>query len=124
MRKLKDKTKKGKKIEKEFALKIKTIFPSAETELKPRIINLKKDFWGVFDGLTFIKSKRKYIFWQIKSKKISKSEFNSFWKQAKIFENQLIKVLLIENYNGNLKIFSNNKPESYFNSLRELKKII
>lgn len=124
MGKLKNKSKKGKKIEKNFSLELKKIFPSAETEIKPRIINLKKDFWGLFDGLTFIKSKKIYIFWQIKSKKISKREFNSFWQKAKIFKNNSIKILLIENYNFHLKIFFNNKKENYLIKLKDLKKII
>ena len=124
MRKLKDKTKKGKKIEKEFALKIKSIFPSSETEIKPRIINLKKDFWGIFDGLTFIKSKKKYLFWQIKTKKITKKEFRLFWQRAKLFQGDQIKIFLVENYQNKLKIFLNSNENNYLSTINDLKKRI
>ncbi|GIW65669.1 MAG: hypothetical protein KatS3mg094_188 [Candidatus Parcubacteria bacterium] len=124
MRKLKNKSKKGKKIEKEFALKIKSVFLSAETEIKPRIINLKKDFWSLFDGLTFIKSKRKYIFWQIKSKKISSKEFRNFWLRANNFKNKSIIILLIENFNNQIKIFPSSKKERYLTKIKDLKKLI
>lgn len=124
MRRTKNKSEKGKRIEKKFSLELKKFFPSAETEIKPRIINLKKDFWGLFDGLTFIKSKRKYIFWQIKSKRISKKEFNFFWQKAKIFESNSIKILLIENYNFKLRIYFNNQKENYLTKIKDLKKII
>ncbi|GIW66869.1 MAG: hypothetical protein KatS3mg095_0767 [Candidatus Parcubacteria bacterium] len=124
MRKLKDKSKKGKKNEKDFALKLKLIFPSAETEIKPRIINLKKDFWGIFDGLTFIKSKKKYIFWQLKNKKISLTEFKAFWHKAYFFGNQNIIILLIEMLNNEFKIFFSSNRKKYLTKIKDLKKII
>lgn len=121
MRKLKNKSLKGKKAEKEFAEILKKFFKSAQTEFKPRIINLSKDFWGLFDGLTFIRSKRKYIFWQIKSKKISKKEVENFWKMANIFRNKNIVVILIEKYKNNWKIYSNKQK---FGGLKIIKKLI
>ncbi len=122
MRKLKDKSSKGKRLEKFFSLKLKELFPSSETEIKPRIINLRKDFWGLFDGLTFIKSKRKYIFWQIKGKKLSSNEIKHFWKQSKIFQTADILILLIEKTHSGWKIFYNNKK--YVTKIEEIKNIL
>lgn len=124
MRRLKNKSGKGKKIEKEFAYQLQSLFNSAETELKPRIINLKKDFWGIFDGLTFIKSKRIYLFWQIKSKKISSKEFKYFWYKARLFSNSSIKILLVENYKNKIKIYFSNNPKKYLDNIKSIKKII
>jgi hypothetical protein len=124
MRRLKNKSGKGKKIEKEFAYQLQSLFNSAETELKPRIINLKKDFWGIFDGLTFIKSKRIYLFWQIKSKKISSKEFKYFWYKARLFSNNSIKILLVENYKNKIKIYFSNNPKKYLDNIKSIKKII
>ncbi|MGC8981390.1 MAG: hypothetical protein ACP5JU_00320 [Minisyncoccia bacterium] len=122
MRRVKNRSLKGKKLEKEFSRIIQDLFKSAATELKPRIINLPKDFWGLFDGLTFIKSKKKFIFWQIKSKRLTKKEREDFWKKAKIFGNKKILILLIEKANNEWKIFTNEKR--YYNNLNSLKNII
>jgi hypothetical protein len=122
MRKVKNRSLKGKKLEKDFSKILQRFFGSARTELKPRIINLPKDFWGLFDGLTFVKSKRKFIFWQIKGKKLTKKEISDFWKKAKIFGNKKILILLIEKNNKEWKIFVNEKK--YYNNLSSLEDII
>jgi len=123
MRKLKNKSAKGKRLEKEFSLALKNIFPSADTELKPRIINLRKDFWGLFDGLTFIHQKKKFIFWQIKGKKITNLEYKKFWKLAYKFSNSNIVILLIEKIGSSYKIYFD-KNKSFIDKPKYLKKII
>ncbi len=122
MKRVRNKSLKGKRLEKFFAQKLKELFPSSETEIKPRIINIKKDFWGLFDGLTFIKSKKKFIFWQIKGKKITNKEKIKFWNNSKIFQNFNILVLLIEKHNNKWKIFYNSK--NYLNNIKEIKKLL
>jgi len=122
MKKIKNRAGKGRRLEKFFALKLKELYPTSETEFKPRIINLRKDFWGLFDGLTFIKSKRKFIFWQIKGIKISKKYKKFFWSKAKFFANKNILVLLIEKIKNNWKIFYSEKY--YFSELKEIKKLL
>ena len=122
MKRLKNKSAKGRRLEKFFAKKLKEIFPSSETEIKPRIINLRKDFWGLFDGLTYIKDKKKFLFWQIKGSKITKKIFNSFWKKAKIFQARNIIVLLIEKNKKDWKIFYNNKK--FLNNIEKIKKLV
>lgn len=121
MKKLKNKSKKGKRLEKIFAEELRKIFPQAETEIKPRIINLKKDFWGVFDGLTFIKNKKRFIFWQIKGAPTSKKIKNDFWKNAKNFQSKNILVLFIEKNKKQWKIYFS--PKTYISSFRDLRKI-
>lgn len=122
MKQLKNKSAKGKRLEKFFSQKLKELFPSSETELKPRIINLKKDFWGLFDGLTYIKNKKRFLFWQIKGGKITQKVLKDFWKKAKNFQSSVIKVLLIEKNKNKWKIFYNNK--NYVTSIEEIKKIV
>lgn len=122
MRKLEDRSAKGKRLEKLFSIKLKEIFPSSETELKPRIINLKKDFWGLFDGITFIKSKKKYIFWQIKGRRLSLAEIKNFWEKAKKFKNPYIIIFLIEKTSQGWRFFYNNK--NYFTQLKLIKKFL
>jgi len=122
MRKVRNKSLKGKRLEKYFAQELKKLFPTAETEIKPRIINMKKDFWGLFDGLTFIKNKRKFIFWQIKGGKISKKLIENYWRETKNFKNSKILILLIEKYKNNWKIYISQKK--YLNSIKDIKKII
>jgi hypothetical protein len=122
MRKVKNRSLKGKKLEKEFSNILQRLFGSARTEIKPRIINLPKDFWGVFDGLTFIKSKKKFIFWQIKGKKLTNKERLEFWRKAKIFGNKKILILLIEKNGKEWKIFINEKK--YYTTLQSLKDLI
>ncbi|MCS7184234.1 MAG: hypothetical protein NZ866_02735 [Patescibacteria group bacterium] len=124
MKRVKNKSGKGKRVEKDFALKLKSIFPSAETELKPRIINLKKDFWGLFDGLTFIKNKKKFIFWQIKSNKIYLKDFKKFWKYSRYFFNHHIKIILVEKNKKSLKIFYSSRYDKFFTEINQIKKII
>ncbi len=120
MRKLKNKSAKGKKIEKEFSLVLKNIFPSADTEIKPRIINMRKDFWGLFDGLTFIHKKKKFIFWQIKSKKITSSEYKKFWSMAYKFNNHNVVVLLIEKIGNSYKIYFD-RNKNFFDDPKDIK---
>jgi len=122
MRKVRNKSLKGKRLEKYFAQELKKLFPTAETEIKPRIINMKKDFWGLFDGLTFIKNKRKFIFWQIKGGKISKKLIENYWRETKNFKNSKILILLIEKYKNNWKIYIS--PKKYLKSIKDIKKII
>jgi len=122
MRKVRNKSLKGKRLEKFFSQELKKIFPLAETEIKPRVINIKKDFWGLFDGLTFVKNKKKFIFWQIKGSKISKKVLNEYWKKADFFKNPKIVILLIEKYKNRWRIYFS--PHKYFESIKEIKKII
>ncbi len=122
MRKARNRSLKGKRLEKYFAQELKKLFSSAETEIKPRVINIKKDFWGLFDGLTFIRKKRKFIFWQIKGGKIPKKFFQNYWKNVEPFKNSKIIILLIEKYKNNWKIYLS--PNKYINSIKELKKLI
>lgn len=122
MGKLKNRSRKGKRLEKFFAEELKKIFPQAETEIKPKIINLKKDFWGLFDGLTFIKNKRKFIFWQIKGISISNKQREEFWKEARKFSAKNILVLFIEKNKKSLKIYFEHKK--YISSLKDIKKLL
>jgi hypothetical protein len=122
MRKVKNRSLKGKRLEKYFAQELKKLFPSAETEIKPRIINIKKDFWGLFDGLTLIKKKRKFIFWQIKGVKISKKFIKNYWANVKAFNNSRIIIILVEKYKNNWKIYTS--PNKYFKSIKDLKKLV
>jgi hypothetical protein len=122
MRKVKNRSLKGKRLEKYFAQELKKLFPSAETEIKPRIINIKKDFWGLFDGLTFIRKKRKFIFWQIKGVKISKKFTKNYWANVKAFNNSKIIIILVEKYKNNWKIYTS--PNKYLKSIKDLKKLV
>jgi hypothetical protein len=122
MRKVKNRSLKGKRLEKYFAQELKKLFPSAETEIKPRIINIKKDFWGLFDGLTFIRKKKKFIFWQIKGVKISKKFIKNYWRNVEAFNNSKIIIILVEKYKNNWKIYT--YPNKYLKSIKELKKIV
>jgi hypothetical protein len=122
MRKVKNRSLKGKRLEKYFAQELKKLFPSAETEIKPRIINIKKDFWGLFDGLTFIRKKKKFIFWQIKGVKISKKFIKNYWRNVKAFNNSKIIIILVEKYKNNWKIYTS--PNKYLKSIKDLKKLV
>jgi len=122
MRKVKNRSLKGKRLEKYFAQELKKLFPSAETEIKPRIINIKKDFWGLFDGLTFIRKKKKFIFWQIKGIKISKKFIKNYWRNVEAFNNSKIIIILVEKYKNNWKIYTS--PNKYLKSIKDLKKLV
>ncbi len=122
MKKIKNRSGKGKRLEKFFAQELKKIFPKAETEIKPRIINLKKDFWGLFDGLTFIKDKRKFIFWQIKGAPVSNKSKEKFWKEAEKFSSRNIIILFIEKNKKSWKIYF--QPKKYFPSLKDIKNLL
>jgi hypothetical protein len=122
MRKVKNRSLKGKRLEKYFAQELKKLFPSAETEIKPRIINIKKDFWGLFDGLTFIRKKKRFIFWQIKGVKISKKFIKNYWRNVEAFNNSKIIIILVEKYKNNWKIYTS--PNKYFRSIKDLKKLL
>jgi hypothetical protein len=122
MRKVKNRSLKGKRLERYFAQELKKLFPSAETEIKPRIINIKKDFWGLFDGLTLIRKKRKLIFWQIKGVKISKKFIKNYWRNVEAFNNSKIIIILVEKYKNNWKIYTS--PNKYLKSIKDLKKLV
>jgi hypothetical protein len=122
MRKVKNRSLKGKRLEKYFAQELKKLFPSAETEIKPRIINIKKDFWGLFDGLTFIRKNKKFIFWQIKGIKISKKFIKNYWRNVEAFNNSKIIIILVEKYKNNWKIYTS--PNKYLKSIKDLKKLV
>jgi hypothetical protein len=122
MRKVKNRRLKGKRLERYFAQELKKLFPSAETEIKPRIINIKKDFWGLFDGLTLIRKKRKLIFWQIKGVKISKKFIKNYWRNVEAFNNSKIIIILVEKYKNNWKIYTS--PNKYLKSIKDLKKLV
>ncbi len=96
MKRRKNSSARGRRTEKEFTLFLEKTFPSAQTEFKPRVINLTKDFWRFFDGLTFVATKKKYIFWQVKSNSVSAKARAEFFKSAKIFGNSHIKVLFVQ----------------------------
>ena len=96
---LKNPYKKGRILEKYFAQELQVAFPSAHTEFKPRVISQSKDFWCLFDGLTFVKTKKFFIFWQSKSNKLPPSKRNLFWKSAKAFQAPNIRIFLLEKHN-------------------------
>lgn len=105
MRRVKDTSKKGKRIEKEFALCLNRCYPACVTELKPRVISMTKDFWRLFDGLTFHPIKRRYLFWQIKGNRLSDSRRRQFFAQARLFENHFVKVVLVEKNGAGFDVF-------------------
>jgi hypothetical protein len=105
MRRVKDTSKKGKRIEKEFVLCLNRCYPACLTETKPRVISLTKDFWRLFDGLTFHPIKRRYIFWQVKGKRVSMNERRQFFKQAQVFGNSFVKIVLVERNGKDFELF-------------------
>jgi hypothetical protein len=103
---------KGKRLEKLFRDTLKKCYPSCLTELKPMLKFMQKDFWGLFDGITFFPNKKKYLFWQTKSNKLTPMERKKFWYQAEKFQANNIKILLIEKNKEGLLISANQKEIS------------
>lgn len=91
---------KGIRLERKFEQQLRQCFPSCCTEFKPQLTFLPKDFWGLFDGLTFFPKQRRYLFWQMKTNRLSQPERKHFWRQAKPFHTDITKVLLIEKHNN------------------------
>ncbi|MEK7673723.1 MAG: hypothetical protein AAB371_00805 [Patescibacteria group bacterium] len=100
---------KGKRLEKLFRDTLKKCYPSCMTELKPMLRFMPKDFWALFDGLTFFPAKKKYLFWQTKSNKLTPKERAHFWSLAKKFQAPNIQILLIEKQNTGLLMSQNVK---------------
>lgn len=73
---------------------------------------MQKDFWGLFDGLTFFPNKKKYLFWQTKSNKLTPKERREFWNSANKFKAQNIIILLIEKNKEGLLVSVNQKEIS------------
>lgn len=110
---------KGKRLEKLFRDKLKECYPNCLTELKPMLRFMQKDFWGLFDGITFFPppkaGKRKkgvYLFWQTKSNKLTPKERKEFWNLAKKFGANNIKILLVEKNKEGLLVSLNQKQIS------------
>lgn len=89
---------KGIRLERRFDEQLRACFPRCVTEFKPQLTFLPKDFWGLFDGLSFFPHCRRYLFWQMKTNKLSQRERKAFWKAAQPFHTPMTKVLLIEKY--------------------------
>lgn len=87
---------KGIRLERRFDEQLRACFPRCVTEFKPQLTFLPKDFWGLFDGLSFFPHCRRYLFWQMKTNKLSQRERKAFWKAAQPFHTPMTKVLLIE----------------------------
>lgn len=114
---------KGKRLEKLFREKIKEWFPTSLTELKPTLRFMSKDFWGVFDGLTFFPNKKKFLFWQTKSNKLAAKERKIFWASAKKFRTLSTQVVLIEKHNSGFCVSSDLAPIVYIED-QQIKKFL
>ena len=89
---------KGIRLERKFDEQLRACFPRCVTEFKPQLTFLPKDFWGLFDGLSFFPHCRRYLFWQMKTNKLSIPERKRFWSAAGKFHTPITKVLLIEKH--------------------------